>query len=232
VLCGWAALDQTRFVLGTSADSLPALRLASTLNPHDTAVQQRKARLLINDRRFQDAYDDYQDYLARQPRDVTALVNAGVLAMQLGMERDAVQKWQKALDIDPALDRVPRYLAQFWAGRADALEQAGQTEDAGRAYRNALTFDERGGDDAASGVDWFNYGQFLRRRNMEPRIVMACLLHAETLLARGSGGQVETVRSAQAEVESAHPGATSAARQAQAVSVADALASYPPGLAP
>jgi len=175
-------------------------------------------------------HDDYQAYLARQPRDVTALVNAGVLAMQLGMERDAVRKWQTALDIDPALDRVPRYLAQFWAGRADALERAGQTEDAGRGYRNALTFDERGGDDAASGVDWFNYGQFLRRRDMEPRLVMACLLHAETLLARGSAGQLETVRSAQAEVERAHPGATSAARQA--VSVADALARYPPGLAP
>jgi tetratricopeptide (TPR) repeat protein len=232
VLCVWAALDQTRFVLGTSADSLPALRLASTLNPHDTAVQQRKARLLINDRRFQEAYDDYQAYLIRQPQDVTALVNAGVLAMQLGMERDAVRKWQTALDIDPALDRVPRYLAQFWAGRADVLERAGQTEDAGRAYRSALTFDERGGDDAASGVDWFNYGQFLRRRDIEPRIVMACLLHAETLLARGSGGQLETVRSAQAEVERAHPGATSAARQAQAASVAEALARYPAGLAP
>ena len=47
---------------------------------------------------------------------------------------------------------------------------------------------------------------------------------------RGSGSQLETVRSAQAEVESAHPGATSAAGQAQAV--ADALARYPPGLAP
>ena len=59
---------------------------------------------------------------------------------------------------------------------------------------------------------------------------MACLLHAESLLARGSASQLETVRSAQAEVERAHPGATSAAREA--VSVADALARYPPGLAP
>jgi hypothetical protein len=39
-------------------------------------------------------------------------------------------------------------------------------------------------------------------------------------------------RSAQAKVESAHPGATSAARQAQAALIADALARYPPGLAP
>jgi hypothetical protein len=61
---------------------------------------------------------------------------------------------------------------------------------------------------------------------------MACLLHAETLLARGSAGQLETVRSARADVERAYPGATSAARQTQTASVADALARYPPGLEP
>jgi tetratricopeptide (TPR) repeat protein len=232
VLCLWAALDQTRFVLGTSADSLPALRLASALNPHDTAVQQRKARLLISQRRFHEAYDDYLAYLVRQPRDVTALVNAGVLAMQLGRESDAVRKWETALDIDPALDRVPRYLAQFWAVRADTLERSGKTHDAGRAYRNALTLDQRAGDDAASGVDWFNYGQFLQRQNADPRIVLACFLHAETLLAGSGDGQLETVRTARAEVERTHPGATGEARASHTPLVGDALSLYPAGLAP
>jgi hypothetical protein len=70
------------------------------------------------------------------------------------------------------------------------------------------------------------------RPSAVPFYLLALALHAEILLAQGGGSQLETVRSAQAEVESAHPGAASAARQVQAVSVAAALARHPPGLAP
>jgi tetratricopeptide (TPR) repeat protein len=225
-LCAWAALDQMRFVLGTSAGNLQALELASKLNPHDTAVAQRKALLLIGEQRYQEAYDEYQRYLVRQPHDATALVNAGVLAMRLGRETDAVRKWQAALDLDPSLDRVPRYLAQFWAGRADALDRAGNAAAAGGAFRNALDIDARGGDDAASGVDWFNYAQFLRRRNAEPELVAACLLRAETLLA-SSHDELQTVRTARDEMELTHPGVLASARQSLAASLSAALTRYP-----
>jgi tetratricopeptide (TPR) repeat protein len=232
LLCAWAVLDQTRFVLATSATNLPALQLAAALNPHDGSVQQRKARLLIGEQRYQEAYDDYQAYLVRQPRDATALVNAGVLAMQLGRQSDAARHWQAALDVDPGLERVPRYLAQFWTARADALDREHRTQDAGGAFRNALAYDRQAGDDPGAGVDWFNYGQFLRRGDAEPRLVMACLMRAETLLAAGGDAQAETVRTARADLERAHPGTTALTQPILDHALGDALARYPPGLAP
>jgi len=231
VLCVWAALDQTRFVLGTSAENLSALQMASTLNPRDSSVQQRKARLLIGQQRYREAYDDYQRYLAAQPRDAEALVNAGVLAMQIGMEDDAARQWQAALDVDRRLVHVRRYLAQLWAGRADRLDRDGRTDEAGRAYHSALTFDDGGGDDPGAGVDWFNYGQFLRRHGAEPRIVLACLLRAEALLAGNADAQLDTARAARAEVERAHPGSRADVERAPAASLAAALARYPPAAA-
>jgi tetratricopeptide (TPR) repeat protein len=230
VLCVWAALDQTRFVLGTSADDLSALNRASALNPHDSSVQQRKAALLVGQQRYREAYDDYERYLAAQPRDPDALVNAGLLAMKLGMADQAVRRWQAAFELNPNLGSVRGYLAQFWASRADELDRAGRADEAGGAFRNTLTFDERGADAAATGVDWFNYGQFLRRHDVEPRLVLACLLRAEALLAKASEAQLGTVRAARAEVERAHPEAASAVQASPAAALATALARYPPGI--
>ncbi len=230
VLCAWAALDQTRFVLGTNGDDLSALTRASTLNPRDSSVQQRKASLLVGQERYREAYDDYERYLTAQPHDADALVNAGLVAMKLGMTDAAVRRWQAAFELNPSLESVRGYLAQFWASRADALDREGRTDEAGGAFRNTLTFDEHGGEAEAAGADWFNYGQFLRRHEVEPRLVLACLLRAEILLAKGSDAQLNTVRTARAEVERAHPEAASAVQASPADALAAALARYPPGI--
>ena len=226
-LCVWAALDQTRFVLITRADDLSALNRASALNPHDSLVQQRKAALLIGQQRYREAYDDYARYLTAQPRDPDALVNAGVLAMQLGMKDDAVRTWQAAYRLNPNLESVRRYLAQYWAGRADTLDREGRTEEAGRAFRNTLALDDRGGEAAAAGADWFNYGQFLQRHDAEPRLVLACLISAEALLAKASDEQLVTVRTARTALERDHPDAAAAVQQSPGAALAAALARYP-----
>ncbi len=226
VLCLWAALDQARFVLGTSSNDLSALTRASALNPYDSSVQQRKARALIDQHRYNEAYDEYRGYLAVHPDDSDTLVNVGVLAMQLGREDEAVEKWQTALDLDPRKETVRRYLAQWWANRADRFDQAGRTDEAGRAFEKVLALDEWGRDRAAFGVDWFNYGQFLRRQHEEPRLVLACLLEAEQLLAREKDSRLEAVRAVRAAVEHDHPDALPAVRQAPAAALAAARARY------
>ena len=154
MLCLWAAVDQARFVLGTSSNDLSALTRASALNPHDSSVQQRKARLLIEQHRYQDAYEEYRGYLAVHPDDADALVNVGVLAMELGREDEAAQEWQAALDIDPRKETVRRYLAQWWAARADRFDQAGGTDEAGRAFLKAV----RSTNGAATGPCWVSIG--------------------------------------------------------------------------
>jgi hypothetical protein len=94
-----------------------------------------------------------------------------------------------------------------WAARADALERAGRTADAARAFQYALTLDEQSGDPATLGVDWFNYGQLLRRQQTPAPLVLACLMRAETLLTSRADARADTVQRARSEVEHEHPDA-------------------------
>ena len=214
MLIGWAALDQARFILGTNDHDLSALARAATLNPYDSSVQRRTARVLIEQRRYQDAYAEYQRYLSIHPRDGEALLNSGVLAMRLGRNDEAMARWESIEEIDAVKPAARRYLGQVWATRADALEQAGRTADAAQAFQYALTLDEQDGDPTTLGVDWFNYGQFLRTHQNPAPLVLACLMRAETLLTSRADARALTVQHARCEVEHEHPDAAVIVRRA------------------
>jgi hypothetical protein len=158
-LCVWAAVDQARFVLATDHRNLSALSQAAALNPYDLSVLGRRARLLVEQQRYQEAYDLYSGYLARRPDDVDALVGAGALALELGKREEAVERWQRAFVKDPSQRDARRYLAQIWANTADRLDREGHTAEAARAFRQALALDEGSVDGAKQGADRFNYGQ-------------------------------------------------------------------------
>jgi len=218
----WATVDQARFVLATDHRSLSALSRAAALNPYDLSVLGRRARILVEQHQYQEAYDLYSGYLARRPDDVDALVGAGTLALELGKREEAVERWQRALVKDPSQRDARRYLAEIWANTADRLDREGRTAEAARAFRQALALDEGSVDGANEGADWFNYGQFLRRRGAEPRLVIACLLKAEELLAPTSDSRLQTVRDVRAAVEQDHPDAAEAARGDLAAALAAA----------
>ena len=84
--------------------------------------------------------------------------------------------------------------------------------EAARAYREALALDEGTVDPASAGADWFNYGQFLKKRGLEPRLVAACFIKAEQLLATTSDSRVETVRDEISRFERDQPAAIKDAR--------------------
>ncbi|MGA9183824.1 MAG: tetratricopeptide repeat protein [Candidatus Acidiferrales bacterium] len=77
---------------------------------------------------------------------------------------------------------------------ADAEDQSNDPKAAAREYQRALALDARSVDARGEAVDWFNYGQFLRRRGQSPELAYACLLQAESLLAGASDAELETVR--------------------------------------
>jgi tetratricopeptide (TPR) repeat protein len=58
-------------------------------------------------------------------------VNCGILADHLGNDGEAVEDWQRAIDVDPGQSRAQLYLAQL-------LEQQGQPQAAARHYRTYL----------------------------------------------------------------------------------------------
>ncbi|MEO8078678.1 MAG: hypothetical protein ABI818_20305, partial [Acidobacteriota bacterium] len=228
VLAGWAAVDQARFVLGTSDRDVAALTRAEALNPYDSSVQRRRARLLAEQGRYPEADAEYQRYLAVHPEDGEALLNAGVLASALGRQEDAVRRWEAAVQTDAGRVNASRHLAQVWATRADALELAGRQADAAQAFQRVLTLDEQAGDSSVLGADWFNYGQFLRRRQADPHLVLVSLLQAEHLLGLKGDERTATVRTARTAVEREHPEAIAAVRQSPAAALADARALFRP----
>jgi Tfp pilus assembly protein PilF len=88
------------------------------------------------------------------------------------------------------------------AHRADLQDKTGDIPAAAQSFQRGLALDSKTGDPRSEAFDWFNYGQFLRRHNQPDEIVYACFLHAESLLAGTSGGDLETVQAERRQVAS------------------------------
>ena len=111
--------------------SLEALRRAAQVNPGNLSLQQAYGRSLIAAGKDADAYAMYKSLLARAPDNVDALVNSGLLAHRLGHDAEAIDTWQRAVDVDPGQPNPQLYLAQ-------SLEQVGEIQAAARHYRAYL----------------------------------------------------------------------------------------------
>jgi tetratricopeptide (TPR) repeat protein len=264
---------------GRNDEAAAALVRAVEINPTNIGLQQACARALIADGRYSDAYTHYQKMLLRFPRDADALLNYGILAARLGHPEEAVDSWQKAVEIDPDDAHAQLYLAgaydekgevasaaRHWnafisfetahpddgtvprdqvtlatvhladdevrlnqnsAARtqyefatalarqtanprlesltlvhlADVQEKLQDAPGAAESYQRALALDAKGSDRETEGLDWFNYGQFLRRHAIPNDLVHACLLQAEKLLATTGGTNLATVQTMRRQVE-------------------------------
>ena len=124
-------LARAESLAGEKSAALTALRHAARVNPANLSLQEGYARGLIEAGRDSDAYNQYQTILARWPRNTDALVNYGLLANRLGHSGEAVDNWERAVDVDPQQSNAQLYLAQ-------ALDQQGETQAAARHYRAYL----------------------------------------------------------------------------------------------
>jgi tetratricopeptide (TPR) repeat protein len=84
---------------------------------------------------------------------------------------------------------------------ADLEEKAGHTAAAAASDQRGLALDAKTGDREGEAVDWFNYGQFLRRHAPRDDLAYACLLRAEDLLASRGGQELKTVEAARREMD-------------------------------
>ncbi len=89
-----------------------------------------------------------------------------------------------------------------FAHLADLQEKTGDVKSAADSYQRGLALDAKSTDPHADALDWFNYGQFLRRHNKPDELIYACLLHAEQLLGSAGGADLETVKTIRRQVES------------------------------
>jgi len=339
VLLLWGALDQVHYVYVSDEGNLSSLRRAAGLNPYDSSLQMRIARVemqagdlddalgaltravaanpknpipqqargraLVESGHLNEAYEHYQKMLAVFPRDPDALVNFGILAQQLGHSEEATGAWSKAVQIDPgqmnaqlflaeALDRegqhadaVPHYetflrtavapskqwngtpgqIISVWVKLADDLSQTNQPGFALKAYTTAMTLAEKAGerplqslllarladlqdktgdipaaaqsyqrglaldralaDRRGEASDWFNYGQFLRRRGQSAELAYACFLQAENLLESAPGQELEAARKVRGQMEGSLGGKAEIVRNDLAGFLAKAMSLTP-----
>ena len=96
---------------------------------------------------------------------------------------------------------------------ADSRDKVGDVKSAAAAYEQAVALDAKTGDAHVAALDWFNYGQFLRRHGMPDDLVYACLLHSEQLLANTGGCELETATKMRREVEHKLGGKASASQK-------------------
>jgi tetratricopeptide (TPR) repeat protein len=111
--------------------SLAALQRAASISSGSFPQQEAYARGLIEAGREAEAYAQYEKMLVRWPRSTDALVNYGLLAQRQGHGDEAIDSWQRAIDIDSGQANAQIYLAQ-------ALDGRGEAQAAARHYRAYL----------------------------------------------------------------------------------------------
>jgi tetratricopeptide (TPR) repeat protein len=116
---------------GKRDEAVAALTRAIEINPNSIALQQACARSMIEDGRYADAYAHYQKMLQQFPRDADSLVNYGLLAARLGHPDEAMDAWEKSVDVNPSQPNVHLYLAE-------AFDQRGEFADASRHWSSFL----------------------------------------------------------------------------------------------
>ncbi|HMI51820.1 MAG TPA: hypothetical protein VK525_09925 [Candidatus Saccharimonadales bacterium] len=124
-------LARAEKLAGDVESSLASLQRAAALSSGNLSLQQAYARGLIEAGRKTEAYNQYQTILARWNRDADSLVNSGLLAQQFGHGDEAIEDWQRAVDVAPAQTSAQLYLAQ-------ALDHRGEVQAAARHYRAYL----------------------------------------------------------------------------------------------
>jgi len=112
----------------------------------------------------------------------------------------AIAEYQSAISMAQRMNDDARESLAL-AHLADLQEKSGDVKSAADSYQRGLALDAKSADPHSEALDWFNYGQFLRRHGLPDDLVYACLVHAEQLLASTPGKDLETVKTVRRQVE-------------------------------
>jgi tetratricopeptide (TPR) repeat protein len=113
---------------GNAQQAELAWRRAMQANPSDPAPQQAMLRFLLRQNRFDEAFSLTEASLKRFPKDPNLLVDHGILALKFGHAEEALQDWNRALNIDPNQGQAHLYLAH-------ELDREGKAQSAAEHYR-------------------------------------------------------------------------------------------------
>jgi tetratricopeptide (TPR) repeat protein len=107
---------------GNHTEYRAALEQAILINPNHQQAQLALAKLLIESGQYEEAYRHYQRMFVYLKPDVDSLVNFGLLASQLNHQGEAIDSWQRALNLDPDQINAHLYLADALANKKQFKE--------------------------------------------------------------------------------------------------------------
>jgi tetratricopeptide (TPR) repeat protein len=116
---------------GHPGEAEAAWRKAMQSNPADPAPRQELLRFLVQQNRFNEAYDLTESSLHYSPRDANLLVDRGLLALREGHADQAVESWKRSIAIDPTQLLAHLYLA-------NELDHEGNVQTAATQYKMVL----------------------------------------------------------------------------------------------
>jgi len=166
------------------------------------------------------------EHLGEGPAAISALLKVADADADAQHPQQALVGYQAAARFAQELGNVSlQSLSMVRA--AEIQERTGESAAAAQSFQDAVTLDETKGEPRAAAVDWFNYGQFLRRQKQSERLVFACFFRAEDLMSTTPGEQLSAIVKAREE-SVARLGQAANALPAQLSKLLSAALSLPP----
>jgi len=187
--------------LGHPEEAVDTWQRAVAADPTQTNAQLYLAQALEQNGEEQAAARHYRAYLKEIAKNPSAHAGEG---------EAVISALVKVADADASNQHIADALTSYHAAAqfgakiknpglqtlaivhaAAAEEHAGSISDAASLLQQALIIDETEGEPRAAAIDWYNYGQFLRRRKQPERLVYACFYRAQDLLSTNPGRELD-----------------------------------------
>jgi tetratricopeptide (TPR) repeat protein len=126
-----ARLGRKQLEEGNPQEAEAAWNRAIAANPADPAPRQALLKLLLEQKRLDEAFTLTEASLRYAPKDANLLVNRGLLALQRGRADEALADWERALRSDPN-----KAIADLYMGHE--LDREGKPQNAVVHYRSYL----------------------------------------------------------------------------------------------
>ncbi len=195
--------------LGHDDEAVDTWQRAVDTDPMQTNAQLYLAQALEKRGEAQAAARHYRAYLqvvglhpdqhrGEGPAAISALIKVADADAAAQHPQQALVGYRAAAQFAQKLGNIPlESLAML--GAAAVQEHNGEFAGAAQSFQDAVTLDETQGEARAAAVDWFNYGQFLRRQKQPERLVLACFYRAEDLMSTTPGAELSAIVTARKE---------------------------------
>jgi tetratricopeptide (TPR) repeat protein len=196
---------------GHTDDATDSWEKAVTVDPHQINAHLYLAENFDQRGEFAAAarhWDAFLELAAAHPDDpaatteqqITGAIRLADDQSQIRQGEAALARYRSAISMADAGSNA-KLESLAYVHLADTQDRFGDVKAAAQSYQRALALDAEIGDAHGLALDWFNYGQFLRRHGIEDDLTYACLLHAEQLLRTTGGPEFDTAQKMRREVE-------------------------------